>query len=165
MGTLISGLFKNSDHAGMAIAELKSKDLDKDISVMAKDKDNGEISAHDVDSDPMHGAKGGAIAGAAVGGLGALAVGASAVTLPGLGLVVAGPLATILAGITGGAVTGGVVGALVDQGFSEEKARDFESEIKKGQVFASVHADEDNANEIAAVFKQHGASKVEVLQK
>jgi uncharacterized membrane protein len=161
MSKFITGLFDNSEHAGQAISELKEKDLADQLSVIAKDEDTQELNTENVEGDFMHGAKGGAIAGAAVGGLGALAIGATTVTLPGLGLIAAGPLATILAGITGGAMTGGVVGALVDQGVTEDQAKSYESDIKSGQVLATIKADDEYASEIHKVLKAHGAKKVE----
>jgi hypothetical protein len=57
------------------------------------------------------------------------------------------------------------VGALVDQGFSEDKAKSFESEIKGGQVYTSIKADEDDVDEITSIFKQHGAKNIEVIEK
>ncbi len=165
MSMFITGLFDNSEHAGMAVSELKAKDLADNLSVISKDS-SGESDIHTVEGNPLHGAKGGAIAGAAVGGLGALAIGTSAVTLPGLGLLVAGPIATTLASMAGGALTGGLVGALVDQGVSKDLAEDFDQNVRNGQVLAAISVeDSDDVNEVNAILKHHGARRVEVFEK
>ena len=67
--------------------------------------------------------------GAAVGGgvgatLAAIFAVGSNVVVPGLGLVVAGPIAAALAGAGAGGATGGLVGALVGAGIPEERALD-----------------------------------------
>ncbi len=164
MSKFITGLFNNSIEAGKAVAELKENELADQLSVIAKDEKSESVTTDEVEGDFMHGAKGGAIAGAAVGGLGALAVGVSTVTLPGLGLVVAGPIATTLAGITGGALTGGVVGALVDHGVTEDQANDFESQIRSGQVLTAIKAGEEDAPAIKQILQNHGAKKIDVFE-
>jgi hypothetical protein len=102
--------------------------------------------------------------GAAIGGtLGAIIAGIAAIgtsiLLPGLGLVVAGPLAAALVGAGAGGLTGGLIGALVGHGVPEEHAAEYEEGIKNGGVFMGVHPrnDEDAAyfhNE----FNTHGKS-------
>jgi len=166
MTMFITGLFDNSKHAGMAVSELKSKDLAENLSVIAKDESGDESKTQTVVGDPLHGAKGGAIAGAAVGGLGALAIGTSAITLPGLGLLVAGPIATALASMAGGAITGGLVGSLVDHGVSKDLAKDYEDNIKRGQVLTALTVnDASEVDEINSILKAHGAHRVEVFEK
>lgn len=102
--------------------------------------------------------------GAAIGGtLGAIIAGIAAigtsVLLPGLGLIVAGPLAAALVGAGAGGLTGGLIGALVGHGVPEEHAAEYEEGIKNGGVFMGVHprSDEDAAyfhNE----FNTHGSN-------
>ena len=83
--------------------------------------------------------------GAAVGGtagavLAAIAALGTSLVLPGLGLVVAGPLAAALAGAGAGGAVGGLVGALVGSGLPEERAREYEAGIREGGIVLSVRA-------------------------
>ena len=86
----------------------------------------------------------GAVVGGAIGGtIGAIAaavaaVGTSMMVLPGLGLVVAGPLAAAIAGTGAGAATGGLVGALVGWSIPEERIKTYEEGLKNGGILMGV---------------------------
>lgn len=104
--------------------------------------------------------------GAAIGGtLGAILAGIAAigtsVLLPGLGLIVAGPLAAALVGAGAGGLTGGLIGALVGHGVPEEHAAEYESGIKNGGVFMGVNArNDEDAQYFHNEFNRHGGSHV-----
>jgi len=81
--------------------------------------------------------------GGAIGGtLGAIIGGISAIgtnlVLPGLGLVVWGPIAAALAGAGAGGLTGGLVGALIGWGIPEDRAQAYETGIKNGGTVLGV---------------------------
>src|SRR3954463_7363984 len=80
--------------------------------------------------------------------LAALAAIGTSVAIPGLGIVVAGPLAAALAGAGAGGVTGGLLGALVGSGIPEERVRHYEEGIKNGGILMGVRtrSDEDTAH-------------------
>ena len=75
---------------------------------------------------------------------GVAAVGTTLV-LPGVGLVVAGPLAAALAGAGAGGITGGLIGALIGAGIPEERVKHYEEGIKNGGILMGVtpRSDED----------------------
>ena len=75
--------------------------------------------------------------------LGILAA-AATVTIPVIGLVIAGPLAGALAGGAAGAATGGLVGTLVGAGIPEERAKVYEKDIKNGAIVLGVNARHDD---------------------
>ncbi len=90
----------------------------------------------------------GAGVGSAIGGtLGAVIAGIAAigtsVLIPGLGLLVAGPLAAALAGAGAGGLTGGLVGALVGSGIPEETAKQYETGINEGGIVMGVQPRND----------------------
>ena len=105
-------------------------------------------------------------AGAAIGGtLGAIVAGIAAigtsVLLPGLGLIVAGPLAAALVGAGAGGLAGGLVGALIGYGIPEEHAEVYESGIKSGGIF--LRANPKNAADAAYIeskWKECGGANV-----
>jgi hypothetical protein len=67
------------------------------------------------------------------------------VALPGLGLLIAGPIAAGLAGAGAGGLTGGLIGALVGSGIPEDRAKEYESGVKEGGIVMGVNprSDED----------------------
>lgn len=82
----------------------------------------------------------GSSTGAAIGGIvGAIAAIGTSLVIPGLGLVIAGPLAAGLAGAGAGGITGGLLGTLIGWGISEDKAKVIESGIKSGGIALGVH--------------------------
>ena len=94
--------------------------------------------------------------GGAIGGtIGAIAAAVAAIgtslAIPGLGLVIAGPLAAAIAGAGAGAATGGLIGALVGWNIPEERVKHYEEGIKNGGILMGVKPRND---EDAAYFDQ-----------
>jgi hypothetical protein len=69
---------------------------------------------------------------------------ATALAIPGLNIVVAGAMVSILAGLGAGATTGGLVGALVGSGIHDDEAEIIEEEIGKGGYLIAVHYEKPN---------------------
>jgi hypothetical protein len=80
---------------------------------------------------------GGGIGVVAGGTLAAIAMAATA-AVPGLGLLVAGPIAAALLGAGAGGVAGGAIGALVGAGIPEERVKEYESGLKDGGIVMGV---------------------------
>jgi hypothetical protein len=104
---------------------------------------------------------GGAI-GTAVGAtLGAVAAIGTSLAIPGLGLVVAGPIAAALAGGGAGAVTGGLIGALVGSGMTEQNAQAYEEALRNGGVALAVAPrNDDDADAVEKKFKELNGENV-----
>ena len=82
--------------------------------------------------------------GAALGGtlgaiIGAIAAIGTSILLPGLGLVVAGPLAAALVGGGAGSLTGGLIGALIGSGIPEETVQHYETGLREGGIVLGFH--------------------------
>jgi len=176
MAQVAAAIFDRRDDAEKAVHALRDHGVDKDsISILAlADDGSGKMSnLEEGERAPAPGkddgistttpgdAAKGAAEGAAWGaGLG-LAAALATVFIPGFGLVAAGgALATALGGTAiataGGAVTGGVLGYLMDLGVPDQVAHDYSEAIKKGGVLVSVH-DTDDASyaEIAQVLTKY----------
>jgi hypothetical protein len=148
---MLTGLFRDRDSTESAYRSLRDRGYsDDDINVLMSDETRDKYYA-DGDSE-LEGNKAleGTGAGAAIGGtLGALIGGIAAigtnVVLPGLGLVVWGPIAAALAGAGAGGLTGGLVGALIGWGIPEDRAREYETGIREGGTVLGVspRSDED----------------------
>ncbi len=98
-----------------------------------------------------------------LGALGGLLVGLGALTIPGIGPVIAaGPLAVALSTLTGvgvgavaGGVTGGLLGALIGLGIPEQEAHYYAEGVRRGGVLVTVQADEYNADQITDILNHH----------
>ena len=60
------------------------------------------------------------------------------VALPGLGLVLAGPVAVALGAAGAAALTGGLIAALSDWGIPDERAKQYEAGIHDGGILMGV---------------------------
>jgi uncharacterized protein YjbJ (UPF0337 family) len=150
---VLTGMFRDRDSAERAYNSVTSRGYSKDdVNLLMSDETRSKyFSDADADDDGL-GSKAleGAGAGSAIGGtLGAIIAGIAAigtnVLLPGLGLVVAGPLAAALAGAGAGGLTGGLVGALIGSGIPEDRAKEYEEGVKNGGIVMGVNprTDED----------------------
>ena len=149
---MLTGIFRDRESAERAYNSALNRGYSKDdISLLMSD-DTRDRYFSDADDDGGLGSKAleGAGAGSAIGGtLGAIIGGTAAigtnVLLPGLGLVVAGPLAAALAGAGAGGLTGGLVGALIGSGIPEDRALEYEEGIRNGGIVMSIttRSDED----------------------
>jgi hypothetical protein len=100
----------------------------------------------------------GGIVGAAAGIIAAIG---TSIVIPGLGIIIAGPIVAGLAGAGAGGITGGIIGALVGLGLKEERARIYESEIKGGKIVMSVYPKkEDDAKYFQSAWNSKGAEHV-----
>jgi len=97
-------------------------------------------------------ATGGAIGTAVGAGLAALAAIGTSLVLPGLGLIIAGPLAAAFAGGGAGAVAGGLIGGLVGYGIPESNAKAYEEALRAGGVAIGVAP--RNSEEATAIKKK-----------
>jgi hypothetical protein len=145
-GNITTGLFSNRESAERAYDDLSSRGYEsKDINVVMSDDtrakyfDNASGRETELGNKAAKGAGvGGAIGGTAVGIAAALAAAGASIAIPGLGLVVAGPLAAGLAGAGAGAAGGGLIGAMVGWGIPEERVKEYESGLKKGGILMGV---------------------------
>ena len=166
---MVTGLFKDKTSAECAYNALSERGYDKDgADVMMSDetRDRYYSGANAEDTELGSKALEGSGAGAAIGGtLGAIIAGIAAigtsVLLPGIGLVVAGPLAAALVGAGAGGLAGGLVGALIGAGIPEEHAAEYEAGIKSGGIFirATPRTAEDAAF-IESKFKSCGGERI-----
>ncbi len=144
---LVTGLFKNRIAAEAAVdAILKRGYTRDDISVLMSDATRSKEFALQAKSHAAEGAGiGGAVGGAVGAVLAAIAAVGSTIFLPGINLVIAGPIAAALAGAGAGAATGGVIGALIGAGIPEYRAKVYEAGLKGGGILIGVEAraDED----------------------
>ncbi|MBA3692901.1 MAG: hypothetical protein H0X72_20185 [Acidobacteria bacterium] len=146
---ILTGMFNDRESAERAYNSALSRGYTKDdVNLMMSDQTRDTWFADGDDSAMGSKALEGAGTGSAIGGtLGAIIAGIAAIgtsiVLPGLGLIVAGPIAAALAGAGAGGLTGGLIGALVGSGIPEDRAREYEEGIKNGGMVLGVNPRND----------------------
>ncbi len=142
---LVTGLFKNRVAAEAAVdAIIKHGYTRDDISVLMSDATRNKEFAIQTRSHAADGAGiGGALGGAVGAVLAAIAAVGTTIFLPGINLVIAGPIAAALAGAGAGAATGGVIGALVGAGIPEYRAKVYDAGLRSGGILVGVEARSD----------------------
>jgi uncharacterized protein YjbJ (UPF0337 family) len=105
--------------------------------------------------------KGSAIGGGVGAALAAVFAVGTSVVIPGLGLVVAGPIAAALAGAGAGGATGGIIGALIGAGIPEERAAAYSQGLEEGGIVIGTRArDERHAAELERDFRSSGGGDI-----
>jgi hypothetical protein len=143
---MLTGMFSDRESTERAYNTLHAKGYSKDeINLIMSDETRKKYYS-DKHDDSEFGTKAAEKAGtgSAIGGTigaiaGVIAALGTSVAIPGLGIIVAGPLVAGLAGAGAGGITGGLIGALVGSGIPEDRAKLYESGIKNGRVVMAVH--------------------------
>ncbi|CAG1018605.1 hypothetical protein BURC_03399 [Burkholderiaceae bacterium] len=154
---MVTGLFRDRDSAERAYQSVTERGYNRDDVnlVMSDDTRKRHFAVGDETELGSKAAEGAGIGGAIGGTLGAIAAAIAAVgtsiAIPGLGLVVAGPVAAALAGAGAGAATGGLVGALIGWGIPEERVKRYEQGVKEGGILMGV---KPRSNEDAEHFER-----------
>lgn len=139
----VFGIYPSRERAEEAVGHLTAGGFrSEDISVLMQDNVGTKDFAHEKHTKAPEGTTAGAVAGGLIGGTVGLLAGLGALSIPGLGpLIAAGPVIAALTGVGSGGVVGGLVGALVGIGIPEYEAKRYEGRIKEGGVLLSVHCD------------------------
>ena len=147
---LMTGLFPDRASAELGYSTMADLGYSKDDVnvVMWEDTKKRHFTSNGVETELGSKAAEGAGVGGAIGGtVGAIAAALVAVgttlAIPGLGMVIAGPLAAAVAGAGAGAATGGLVGALVGWNMPEERVRQYDEGIRKGGILMGVRPRND----------------------
>ena len=147
---MVTGMFRDRESAERAYGSLTSRGYDKDdVNLLMSDDTRKKHFTDDgreteLGNKALEGAGTGAAIGGTVGAtLAAIAAIGTSVALPGLGLIVAGPLAAALAGAGAGGATGGLIGALIGAGIPEERVKHYETGLKEGGIVMGVNARSD----------------------
>src|SRR5882762_568255 len=139
---LVTGLFTNRVAAEAAVDAIMKRGYSRDdISILMSDSTRSKEFALQTRTHAADGAGiGGALGGAVGAVLGALVAIGTTLFLPGLNLVIAGPIAAALAGAGAGGATGGLIGGLIGAGIPEHRAVVYEAGIRGGGILLGVEA-------------------------
>ena len=170
-GNMVTGLFPDRASAEAAYNAAHSRGYSKDdVNLVMSDDTRkrhfGDDSAMGKETELGNKAAEGAGIGGAIGGtIGAILAGIAAVgtriALPGLGLVIAGPLAAAAAGAGAGAAGGGLLGALIGWNIPEERVKEYEEGVKNGGILMGVKTrNEEDATHFQDEWKRTGGQNI-----
>jgi len=149
---MVTGLFKDSESVERAYDVVSQRGYDTaDINVVMSDDTRRRYFSDDRQINTVLGRKveeGGELGGPMGGTIGTIIpaiIAVGVVALPGLGLILAGPVAVALAAAGAAGLTFGLIGALSDWGIPEERANQYETGIHDGGILVGVRprSDED----------------------
>jgi hypothetical protein len=125
---LVTGLFKTRVAAETAVnAIIKRGYSREEISVLMSDATKNKEFGLEARSHTTDGAV-----------LAAIAAVGTTIMLPGIGIVIAGPIAAALVGAGAGGAAGGLIGALIGAGIPEHRARVYDAGIRGGGILIGV---------------------------
>lgn len=139
---LVTGLFTNRVATEAAVDAIIKRGFTRDdISVLMSDATRTKEFALETRTHAVDGAGiGGAVGGAVGAILAALVAVGTTLMLPGLNLVIAGPIAAALAGAGAGGAAGGLIGAMIGAGIPEHRAKVYDTGIRSGGILLGVEA-------------------------
>lgn len=148
--SMLTGMFSDRESTENAYNTLQERGYSKDdINLMMSDETrkkyfSGDAKETEIGTKAAEGAGKGSAIGSTVGAIvGVIAAIGTSLVIPGLGIVIAGPIAAGLAGAGAGGITGGVIGALIGSGMPEARAKLYETGIKDGNIVMGVNPRND----------------------
>jgi len=166
---MLTAVFRDRNHASRVYEWLQTRGYaTSEINVLMSDKTRNSFSDVGTEGKIKSGDK--SMEGVATGGAIGTAVGATvaalfalgtSVLVPGLGIVIAGPILAGLAGGGAGAITGGLVGGLIGLGIPESNAQAYEQALNNGGViFGIVPRDNKDGDEIEEYYDKNGGENI-----
>ena len=165
---MLTGMFADRESTESAYNALHERGYSKDdINLMMSDETRKKYYSDENDQSELgtkaaeSAGKGSAIGGTIGAIAGVIAAIGTSVVIPGLGFVIAGPIAAGLAGAGAGGITGGLIGALVGSGIPEDRAKVYESGINDGHVVMGVHPrNDDDADYLEQNWRSNRGSEI-----
>jgi hypothetical protein len=164
---VVSGLVKTPAEAEAAMQRIMDMGYRReDISLIMSEDTRRQHFAIESGTQAAAGAGvGGAVGGVMGAAIAAIVAVGTTLALPGLGLVVAGPIAAALVGAGAGGATGGLIGALVGSGVPELRARVYETGLASGWLVVGVEArSTEDARKLEQLFDDFGAEHIRTAE-
>jgi len=159
------GIFDDRMEAEVAVRELEAAGFDeKDVgyAIRGSDATRGGMITDTVGAKDARGAMAGALTGALGGGILAAAVTAA---LPGVGPVLSAGMLAMFFGYAGaGAAVGGILGAMIGLGYSEEEAHYYEQKFNEGKAIVAIKPHNRWA-EAEAILRKHGGYDLQIFKE
>lgn len=163
MGEIVIGVFKRREAVHTAIRRLSDLGYTPDdVSILMSDETRTKEFGIEADTKAAEGAVLGGTVGATISAaFAAIAATGSSFVVPGLSLVIVGPLMAAFAGAGIGGLTGGIIGALAGAGIPEYRAKIYDKSVRAGGVLVGVEVKSDeDLEKVEKLFGDLGAEKV-----
>lgn len=165
---MLTGMFADRESAENAFNSLHERGYSNDdINLVMSDETrkkhfSGDEQETEIGTKAAEGAGKGSAIGGTVGAIaGVIAALGTSLVIPGLGIVIAGPIAAGLAGAGAGGLTGGIIGALVGSGIPEARAKLYESGVKKGNIVMGVKPrNEEDARHFENTWRENKGEEI-----
>lgn len=160
----VIGFFDRREDADRAVRALDEAGFSEDLtSIVAREDVFGEPSKESPEKSET---EKGVVTGSVAGGLAGLLIGIGAVSVPGIGPILAsGALAASIgataAGAGVGATIGALLGALVGMGVSEDQAHAYVEGVRRGGVLVLVETYRERADVAETIMKDAEAVDIE----
>lgn len=166
--SMMTGMFRDRESTENAYTTLQERGYEKDdINLVMSDKTrkkhfSDEVEETEIGTKAAESAGKGSAIGGGVGAVaGVIAAIGTSLVIPGLGIVIAGPIAAGIAGAGAGGITGGIIGALVGSGIPEARAKLYESGIEEGQIVIGVEPrNEEDARYLEENWRNNKAEEI-----
>ena len=161
--TSVFGIYSTRDGVENAIDTLRADGFrNTDVSVLLAENAGTKDFGHEKSTKAPEGAAAGAGTGAVIGGALGWLAGIGALSIPGVGpLLAAGPIMAALAGVGVGGAVGGLTGAVAGLGIPEYEAKRYEGRVRNGGILLSVHCDSvDWSRKAKMILERTGAEDI-----
>jgi hypothetical protein len=163
---ILVSVFENSADVRKAVDALIKGGVSKEaISVIGKGNEEviEDIELEKENADILVWGEQGAFWGALLG----LLMGGVFFIVPGFGpIVAAGPVVSALAGMLGGALTGGaavaLAAALIEWGIGEAEAKRYEKLVKENKLLLMVHGDEEIVKKAEEILSKQNTNEIKI---
>lgn len=179
MRETVLALYDDLETAQAAVRELVTAGYDRSsIGLAVNDaegrysrqahSDAADVAVSRLEDEDVSGSEGASF-GAVIGGLTGIVAGLTAITIPGIGpIIAAGPLAAVLGGATGGvigaaagAVTGGITASLIEMGVPDNEADYYAESLRRGSALVTVTVHEDQVDRVINILRDHNPFDIE----
>ncbi len=145
MPKILSCTVQNNTQADRVLSQLQSAGFtNQEVSILFPEKEDYKRWVHEKDTKAPEGAATGASTGGVIGGILGWLAGIGSLAIPGIGpFIAAGPIMAALSGTAIGALVGGLTGTLVGLGIPEYVAKEYEKNLKAGEILIAVHTTDD----------------------
>ena len=140
---LLTGVFYDRETTEKAYRDLIDRGYtEQEINILMSEETRDKYYKNgdsEVGNKALEGTGVGAMVGGTIGAIigGVAAIGSNLI-IPGIGLVIAGPIVAALAGAGAGSLAGGLTGALIGWGIPEEHVAHYEKGIREGGTVLGV---------------------------
>jgi hypothetical protein len=161
MSKTITSLYESHNDALQTVNELRQADIpDSDISLVSAEAPADRVAPEGATGNMADTGVGqGAAVGGVVGAGAGLAAGFGSLLIPGIGPVVAaGWLIPTIIGAAVGASGGGILGALIGAGVTEEHAHVYAESVRRGGSIVTVRVDDSQIPTVQAIMSRRAVN-------